>query len=175
MNLKKVMADKILILFIATVVIVGTLAVGVELYSAPIANVHGEVKKADIQSKTMDISLGDLNSGERFQKIKNSYNAFVINNVTKVKININVQNFDEKERAAFKNINVTIIIGDHHQNGTWDEYINGTINLLEAQNLSGTLQGNHEYDVKVVVEGIVGYPSENVNVEFSLVITVESP
>ncbi len=175
MNLKRAVGNKILILFIAIVVIIGTLAVGVELYSAPIANIHGEVKKAEIQSKTMNISLGDLNSGEKFRKIENSYNTLVINNVSEVKIDIIIQNFDDEERAAFKNINVTIIIGDHHQNGTWDEYLNGTINLLEMQNLSGTLQGNHKYDVKIVVEGTVGYPSENVNVEFSLVITVESP
>lgn len=141
--------------------------------------VTGKVEKPEMKLlKDISIDLGELKCGQDFSFDETYSNALAINNTTAVKLKINLTGLDEeKSSGAFANGNVNIVIGDHHSDGTWDEYVNVTIDLLNPQEQEVTLQnlGNHEYDIRIRIQGITGYPENGCDIDFSIVISAEPP
>jgi hypothetical protein len=84
---------------------------------------------------------------------------------------------EERENHAFTNGSVNIVIGDRHSNGTWDEYIDVTLNLLNPIQQEEELEvnGTHAYDVRIIIQGTTGYPTDGCDIDFNITISVVPP
>ena len=166
------------VLMIVIVCIIGGTVWGASIFQGELGNIHGKVKAAGVNiEKVISIDLGELNSGEEFYEEKTFANALNIENATKLKVILNLSGIEEEKREnAFQQGYVNVVIGDRHSDGTWDEYINVTLNMLAPQEVvGGEIEGNHEYDVKLRLYGIAGYPSEDVDIDFNVLLRVMPP
>ena len=145
-------------------------------------SVTGKVERPEMKlEKDISVNLGELKCGESFSFDKYWTNALVISNTTAVKLKINLTGLDEEiNSGGFVDGNVNIVIGDHHTSPEeyWDEYFNVTIDLLNPIEQEVTLHdlpGNHDYDIRIIIQGTTGYPENGCDVDFSIVISAEPP
>ncbi len=168
---------KVILLFIVPIFLM-SVVVGMGLFHQSLGVVSGNVKKPELSViKDIYVELGELNCGESFSVTKIYPNALVIKNVSRVMLFFNLTGVqEEKESGALKEGSVNIVVGDRHSNGTWDEYLNVTLDILHPVKKGGMIESpDHPYDVKITVRGTTGYPENGAAIEFSIVIHGEPP
>ena len=170
---------KIVGLLIPIILGAAVIAAGTGIFQGNLAHVSGEVEKPQAKvTKDISIDLGSLYCGENFNVEKTYANALEIQNVSRVKLFFNLTGLEEEREAhAFTNGSVNIVIGDRHSNGTWDEYINVTLNLLNPIQQKEVLEvnGTHVYDVRIIIQGTTGYPTDGCAIDFNITISVVPP
>ncbi len=176
-NSKKIISRKFFIV-IALLLIFSGFVVGNAIFQGSLMHISGGIKKANVTVKDITVELGDINSGEEFSITKTYSNSLKIENASRVAILLNLTGLEEEQRAqAFQEGHVNIVIGDRHSNGTWDEYLNVTLDLNNPMEVRGTIEvnGTHQYDIRIKVWGTAGYPEDYAVIDFSIMIAVLPP
>jgi len=186
----KVISSKVVL---ATLLVLTAVTVGLVgwVYLGTLATIKGKVLAPYAVVEVARVNLGNIKAGYPFKAITypdDQLGTIIIENAKELKARIYVDGLDEIEKEALKVCNATIIIVGEDYVG----YIEvdpstgeithppvvvafmGTLDCLSNETLVTTLSEGI-YKVFVQVEGVAGYPKEDCEISFDILIKLEPP